>query len=143
MPASLATAAEVVVAVTFEQGGREVAFERSRITRDAEGNVATTVLERRGFRRPDGAQGGGGGTGEFSLPCDDHALTVSPDGDLELRLRDPNPDAPVGSWMLRFGWQGDRWLPLALEAPFQVRLLFVPVRGRFVTTFEGWAFAGE
>jgi hypothetical protein len=98
LPASLATAAEVVVAVTLEQGGREVAFERSRITRDAEGNVSTTVLERRGWRRPDGVQGGGGGgTAELALPCDDHDLAVTPDGDVELRLRDrtrTRPSAP-------------------------------------------------
>ena len=144
LPASLATAAEVVVAVTLEQGGREVAFERSRVTRDAEGNVSTTVLERRGWRRPDGVQGGGGGgTAELTLPCDDHDLAVTPDGDVELRLRDPNPDSPVTTWTLRFGLRGERWLPVELVAPFEVRLLFVPVRGRFVTTFEGWAFTGD
>lgn len=144
LPASLATADEVVVAVTLEQGGREVAFERSRVTRDADGNVSTTVLERRGWRRPDAVQGGGGGgTTELALPCDDHDLVVAPDGDAELRLRDSTPDAPVTTWTLRFGWQGERWLPVELVAPFEFRLLFVPLRGRFVTTFEGWAFAGD
>jgi hypothetical protein len=145
LPASLAAADEVVVAVTLEQGGREVAFERSRVTRDAEGNVSTTVLERRGWRRPDTVQGGGGGggTAELTLPCDDHDLAVTPDGDVELRLRDADPDSPVATWTLRFGRRGERWLPEELVAPFEFRLLFVPVRGRFVTTFEGWAFAGD
>jgi hypothetical protein len=144
LPASLATAAEVVVAVTLEQGGREVAFERSRVTRDAEGNASTTVLERRGWRRPDAVQGGGGGgTTEWPLPCDDHDLAVATDGNVELRLRDATPGSPVTTWTLRFGRQGERWLPLELLAPFEVRLLFVPVRGRFLTTFEGWAFAGD
>jgi len=77
------------------------------------------------------------------LPCDDHALEVTPAGEVELRVRDPNPDSPVANWTLRFGLQGERWLPVALVAPFEVRLLFVPVRGRFVTTFEAWAFAGD
>jgi len=121
-----------------------LAFERSRVTRDADGNVSTIVLERRGWQRPDAVQGGGGGgTTELALPCDDHDLVVAPDGDVELRLRDSTPDSPVTTWMLRFGWQGERWLPVELVAPFELRLLFVPLRGRFVTTFEGWAFAGD
>lgn len=144
LPASIASADEVVVAVTLEQGGREVAFERSRITRDAAGSVSTTVLERRGLRRPDGVQGGGGGgTNELTLSCDDHDLTVTPDGDVVLVVRDPSREAPVASWSLRFGRFGERWLPVELVAPFEIRLLFVPVRGRFMTTFEAWAFAGD
>lgn len=144
LPDALGTAREVVIAVTLEQGGREVAFERSRVTRDAAGNVATTVLERRGLRRPDGAQGGGdGGVGELALPCDGHELLVTPDGDVTLLLRDPDPAAPVASWTLRYALQGGRWRPLELAAPFELRVLFVPVRGRFVTTFEEWVFAGE
>lgn len=141
--ASLAPAHEVVVAVTLERAGREVAFERSRVTRDAEGNVSTTVRGRRGWRRPDGAQGGGGGTAELTLPGDDHDLSATAGGEATLLLRDPNPDAPVASWSLRFGLTGERWLPLEVVAPFELRVLFVPVRGRFVTTFEAWSFSGE
>jgi hypothetical protein len=140
LPASFASAHEVVLAVTLEQGGREVAFERSRISRDASGNVSTTVLERRGWRRPDGVQGGGGGTAELTLPCDDHDLAITRDGELRLLLRDPNPDSPVATWSLRFGLQGERWLPVELVASFELRVLFIPVRGRFVTTFEAWSF---
>ena len=140
LPDSLASAREVVVAVTLEQGGREVAYERSRVSRDEDG-VTTTVLERRGLRRPDG--GGGGGGDDFDLPCDDHALTLEDGGTARLELRDPDPDAVVERWSLRFGLLDGAWRPLELTAPFTVRLVFVPVRGRFVTTFEGWVFAAE
>lgn len=144
LPASLASSREVVIAVTLEQGGREVAFERSRISRDASGNVSTVVLERRGLRRPDGVGGGGGGgAAGLTLPCDGHELGITPDGDVTLLLRDPNPESPVATWSLRLGLRGERWLPLELAAPFELRLLFIPVRGRFVTTFEAWVFAGD
>ena len=148
LPAALRDAREVVVAVSLEQGGREIAFERSRIVRDPDGHTSTTVLEQRGLRRPGsgGGQGPGGGGGQppggdgLALPCDDHELDVDSDGHLRLHLRDADPDAPVAEWSLRFGYADGRWQPLELVAPFTVRVLLVPVRGRFVTSFEGWQF---
>jgi hypothetical protein len=144
LPESLASAREVVVSVTLEQGGREVAFERSHVLRDEDG-VTTTVLERRGLRRPDGGDGdgAGGGAQDFDLPCDDHDLTLEADGTARLELRDPDPDAVVERWSLHFGLLDGAWRPLELSAPFTVRVLFVPVRGRFLTTFDAWVFAAE
>ncbi len=148
LPTALQDAREVVVAVSVEQGGREIAFERSRILREPDGSTSTTTLEQRGLRRPGGAGGeapggpGGGAPGgdAFALPCDDHELDMDGDGQLHLSLRDPDPDAPVAEWSLRFDYADGRWRPLELIAPFTVRVLFVPVRGRFVTSFEGWQF---
>jgi hypothetical protein len=142
LPASLEAADEVVVAVTIEQGGREVAYERTRVAREGD-EVTTEVLERRGLRRPDGADGGGGGGDGDAfdlLPCDDHDLVLEDDGGLLLSLRDADPEAPVASWTLRFVDLDGVWRPAELIAPFEVRLLFVPVRGRFVTTFAEWRF---
>jgi hypothetical protein len=42
-----------------------------------------------------------------------------------------------------FGLLDAAWRPLERTAPFTVRVPFVPVRGRFVTTFEAWVFAAE
>lgn len=138
LPASLEAALEVEVAVAVEQGGREVAYERSRVRREADGTTSTTVLERRGLRRPEGAGAGGGGDA-FALPCDDHDLEV--EGDVaHLTLRDADPEAPVARWSLRFERVAGDWRPMELIAPFEVRVLFVPVRGRFVTTFDAWRF---
>ena len=143
LPESLASAREVVVAVTLEQDGREVAYERSRVQRDDDG-VTTTVLERRGLRRPDGGAGGGaGGVHGFGLPCDDHDVTLVEGDTARLELRDPDPDAVVERWSLRFGLLDGAWRPLELTAPFTVRVLFVPVRGQFVTTFDAWVFSAE
>ena len=141
LPASLEAALEVEVAVAVEQGGREVAFERSLVRRAADGTTSTTVLERRGLRRPDAAGGGGGGGAEetFALPCDDHDLSLEA-GVAHLTLRDADPDAPVAVWSLRFEQVDGAWRPMELIAPFEVRVLFVPVRGRFVTTFDAWRF---
>jgi len=139
LPTSLAAALEFEVAVAVEQGAREVAYERSLVRREADGTTSTTVLERRGLRRPEAAGGGGGGGDAFALPCDDHDLELE-GGTAHLTLRDPDPDAAVAVWSLRFGLLDGAWRPLELIAPFEVRLLFVPVRGRFVTTFAGWRF---
>lgn len=141
LPASLEAALEVEVAVAVEQGGREVAYERSLVRRGADGTRSTTVLERRGLRRPDAAgDAGGDGNGDaFALPCDDHDLDVD-GGVAHLTLRDTDPDAPVAVWSLRFEQVDGAWRPMELVAPFEVRLLFVPVRGRFLTTFDAWRF---
>lgn len=140
LPAALDAALEVEVAVSVEQGGREVAYERTLVQREADGTRRTTVLERRGLRRPDGGgDGGGQGAAGFELPCDDHDLAAEADG-WRLTLRDPDPEAPVGVWSLRFELVEGAWRPTELVAPFEVRVLFVPVRGRFVTTFAGWRF---
>jgi hypothetical protein len=140
LPASLEAAREFEVAVAVEQGAREVAYERSLVRREADGTTSTTVLERRGLRRPEAASDGGGGGGDgFALPCDDHDLDLD-GGTAHLTLRDPDPEAVIAEWSLRFGLLEGAWRPLELVAPFEVRLLFVPVRGRFVTTFDGWRF---
>jgi len=140
LPASLEAALEFEVAVAVEQGGRELAYERSLVRREVDGTTSATVLERRGLRRPDAAgDGGGGGGGAFALPCDDYDLEFE-GGTAHLTLRDPDPDAPVAVWSLRFALLDGGWRPVELVAPFEVRLLFVPVRGRFVTTFGGWRF---
>ena len=142
LPASPAAALEFEVAVAVEQGAREVAYERSLVRREADGSTSTTVLERRGLRRPEAVGDGGGGGGDaFALPCDDHDLDLDLErGSAHLTLRDPDPDAAVAAWSLRFALLDGAWRPLELIAPFEVRLLFVPVRGRFVTTFAGWRF---
>ncbi len=141
LPGSLEAALEVEVAVAVEQGGREVAYERSLVRRESDGTTSTTVLERRGLRRPDAAgDGGGGGDGDaFALPCDDHDLDLE-GGVARLTLRDADPDAPVAVWSIRFEQIDGAWRPMELVAPFEVRVLFVPVRGRFVTTFDAWRF---
>jgi hypothetical protein len=141
LPHALATASEVVVAVTLEQGGREVAYERSRVARGPDGERTTTVLERRGLRRPEGPAGGAGGA--FELPCDDHDLEVDASGHVRLTLRDPDPDAAVASWTLRFAPVAGVLRPASLIAPFAIRVLFVPIRGRFATEFTDWRFAPD
>lgn len=140
LPAALRDAREFVVAVTVEQSGREIAFERTRVVRRADGSTTTTVLERRGLRRPDGTGGAPTGGADFVLPCDGHVLDVDGTGRALLRLRDPAPGATVTEWALRFDAVDGRWQPVELVAPFTLRVLLVPVRGRFVTVFDAWRF---
>jgi len=138
---ALDQASEFILSVSLEQGGREVAYERSHVTRGADGATTTTTLERRGLQRPSGTGGASGGpTPSWTLPCDDHDLAVDATGRAWLTLRDPEPDAPVSEWALQFDLHDGRWQPVALSAPFTVRVLFLPVRGRFVTTFSDWRF---
>jgi hypothetical protein len=140
--AAFEDATHVTVAVLLEQAGREVAYERSRLTRGGDGTLQSEVLERRGLRRPDAA-GGGADTGSFTLPCDDYDVDDDGAGGVSLVLRDPDPGAPVPSWTLRFVSSEGRWQPLEMVAAFQVRILFVPVRGRFVTVFDDWDFGSQ
>ena len=140
VPAALREAREVVVSVTLEQGGREIAFERSRILRAQDGGTTVSVLERRGLRRPGGTGGPPGDGGRFEWPCDDHALLFRDDGHVELRLRHADPDAPVAEWLVRLVASDGRWRPVELVATFTVRVLLVAIRGRIVTTFDAWRF---
>lgn len=137
---SLASASSVTISVTLEQGGREIAFERSRVDRSDDGIRTATTLERRGLRRPEAGQTAGAPPGGGALPtCDDHDLTID-EASAVLTLRALDPDSVAPTVTLRFDEAAGTWLPTALEAPFTVRLLFVPVRGRFLTTFEAWSF---
>lgn len=143
IPRAFAAAHEVVVAVRVVQGSRELAFESSRLQRNAAGDFDSMTLERRGFRRPAGAGGEGAGGvpgSSFDLPCDQAELTELVPGELQLYLVDVGPDAFVAEWTLRFRLAPEGWLPVSVSAPFEVRVLLLPVRGRFVTEFSGWLF---
>lgn len=146
LPASLDAATHVVIAVTLEQGGREIAYERSRVVKSADGTESSTTLERRGVRRPGRTSGSTDGSSRandaFDLPCDRHELEWDDDGHALLTLYDDDPDAPVDVWSLRYALVEGTWRPVELSAPFTVRIAFVPVRGRFVTEFSEWRFAG-
>jgi hypothetical protein len=131
---------EVVLAVTVWQGSRELAHEASLLQRNDAGAFEGTTIARRGLRRPAGAGDAGGvaPTGGFDLPCVDHEVASMPSGEIELRLSDP--EAPVRVWTLRFSPAPQGWLPISISVPFEVRVLLVPVRGRFVSEFSGWVF---
>jgi len=139
---SFERAHEVVLAVTVWQGSRELAYEASRLRRNESGEFESSTIARRGLRRPSGTGevGGDGGTGGLALPCDGHELVGLTPGELELRLASPDPDALVRDWTLRFSATPHGWLPVSISIPFEVRVLLLPVRGRFVSEFSGWVF---
>lgn len=144
LPSALGEATTFVVSVAIEQGRREIAYERSRVSRAADGSTTSTTLERRGLRRPNDAGGAdAGGPIDFTLPCDDHDLDVDSDGVAHLTLRDASNDAPVSMWSLQFEYVDGRWRPLELRAPFLVRIVLVPVRGEFITRFAEWRFEDD
>jgi len=144
VPASFERASEVLLAVSVMQGRTELAFEASHLKRNAEGLFDSTTVERRGWQRPEGTRGGGATPGEtFSFSCDRYELIVLSDSEVELRVFDDDPDAFVDQWTLRFVQSPHGWLPKSISAPFEVRVLLIPVRGRFITEFSDWVFVSN
>jgi hypothetical protein len=140
---SFEVAHEVVLAVTVWTGSRELAHEATHLRRTSTGDFESTTIAQRGIRRPGGA-GDATGTpaaGGFDLPCAGHELVSLPSGEVELRLNDPDSEGMVRDWVLRFGAAPHGWVPVTISIPFEVRVLLLPVRGRFVSEFSGWVFA--
>ena len=127
--------------VGIEQGEREIAYQRQRAERAADGTWTTETLERRGLPRPPGTGGDGpdGGFAELGLVCDGAELETTASGDVVMTLP-PVEDGPVTGWNLTFAPLGSRWVPREAIGDFEARIAFVPVRGRFVTTFDAWRF---
>jgi hypothetical protein len=139
-------ASAYVVGVTVEQGTREIAYERARQTRAEDGSWTSETLERRGLRRPgDGGEQDGDATfGDVPISCEGHELRPGEDGQVVLALPGQEGEgASITGWSLRFEPAGERWLPRELIAEFEARVVFVPVRGRFVTTLDEWRFEGR
>lgn len=131
------------VGVAIEQGNREIAYELSQQTREPDGSWTSETIERRGLRRPDdaGEQDGDATFGDLPLSCDGHELSERDDGHVILALPGEESDeGAITGWNVRFEPTADRWLPRELIAGFEARIVFVPVRGRFVTTLDGWEF---
>ena len=136
-----ATAYRVSVAVL--QGDSEVAYELAQQTRRPDGSWASETIERRGLRRPGnaGAQDGEGTFGDVPLACDGHELEEVEGGDVVLTLPGREGDeGAITGWSLRFERLGPRWLPSELVADFEATIVFIPVRGRFVTVLSNWRF---
>lgn len=134
------------VGVSVEQGSREIAYELAQQTRAADGSWTSETIERRGLRRPGnaGEQDGEATFGDVPISCEGHELSRTEGGQVVLSL--PGQEGEGGSitgWSLRFEPTGGRWLPRELIAEFEARVVFVPVRGRFVTTLSDWRFEGR
>lgn len=131
------------VAVAVEQGDREVAYELAQQTRLDDGSWESETIERRGLRRPtdSGRQDGDATFGDVPIDCEGHEIRENDDGEVVLTLpaREGDESAITG-WSIRFDRSAQRWLPLELIADFEARIVFIPVRGRFVTTLTDWRF---
>lgn len=131
------------VSVAIEQGEREIAYELVQQTRLDDGSWASESLERRGLRRPGNAdqQDGDGTFGDIPISCEGHEIEADTEDHWVLSLAAPERDeGAITGWSIRFDREADRWLPLELVASFETRIVFVPVRGRFVTTLSDWQF---
>lgn len=131
------------VSVAIEQGEREIAYESAQQTRRDDGSWASETLERRGLRRPSGSgrEDGDGTFGDIPISCEGHVIEQAADDQLVLSLTATDGDeGAITGWSVRFDREDDRWLPLELIASFETRIVFVPVRGRFVTTLSDWRF---
>jgi hypothetical protein len=131
-------ASSVVTTLTILQGDRELAYNRSRSYRDDDGELQTELLERRGAERPGGG-GDGEGQGELDLSCEGHTLTEEPADRLTLELP-ATEEGPLQGITLAFVRTRERFLPVRIDARFQVRILFIPINGTATTLFSEWTF---
>ena len=131
------------VGVAIEQGEREIAYELAQQTRGPDGTWTSETIERRGLRRPDdaGSQDGEATLGDVPLSCEGHDVTRRDDGQVVLTLPgQEDEEGAITGWSVRFEPTPERWLPREMIAGFETRIVFIPVRGRFVTTLDDWRF---
>ena len=129
-------ASSVVSSVTIKQGNREMAYIRSQLLKDNEGEWQTEVLEQRGMQRPGGGEDSG--QGEFAFDCEGHELQALDTNSFQLGLQESNKDIPVSAYTLLFNYHNGWYVPKEITANFQVSIVFIPVSGTFNTVFSDW-----
>lgn len=137
---TLETAVSYSSTTSVLQGEKEVYYLLTDNRRDEAGGWQMEKLEERSAL-PFGDMGGGfGGDNEDeSVEETCEGATVEKIGqDWQLEL--PQEDSPVKEWNMTFRPYRDTFLPGTMQGKFDVRILLIPFRGTFTTSFDDWAF---
>lgn len=129
-------AVEVVMSTQIMQGTREFAYSRIRLYKEGD-NWQSETLEERGVRRPNSAQSDDGAEPSFAFDCTEHTLSTTAQG-WRLEITEQNEDLPIDRWQLEFTRSQGVVVPLTVSGQFEARILLIPFRGTFVTSFDGW-----
>ena len=120
--------------------GREMGYQKARLTRDDAGELQSEVLEERGQRPPED-EGEDESEDEFSFNCEGNELELlGSDGSYRLTLQEDDEEIPVDEYRLEFVPQGERYLPRSIIANFNTTFVLIPVRGTFTTNLSEWTF---
>jgi hypothetical protein len=129
-------AVEVIMSTQIMQGNREFAYSRIRLYKEGDAWQSET-LEERGVRRPNTAQSDDGAEPSFAFDCTEHTLSTTAQG-WRLEITEQNDDLPIDRWQLEFTRSQGVVVPLSVSGQFEARILLIPFRGTFVTSFAGW-----
>ena len=124
------------------QGEKEVYYLVTDNRRDDAGEWQMEKLEERSAL-PFGNVGGGGfGDDEEDETTEEtcEGATVEKRGNEWLLELPQEEDSPVKEWTMTFTPYRDTFLPGTMQGRFDVRILLIPFRGTFTTSFNNWAF---
>jgi len=140
---ALETARSYSSTTTVFQGEKEVYYLVTDNRRDEAGEWQMEKLEERSAL-PFGDMGDGfGGDDDEDEETTEEACegaTVEQIGDDWLLELPQEEDSPVEEWTMTFTPYRDPFLPGTMQGRFDVRILLIPFRGTFTTSFEDWAF---
>lgn len=140
---TLETAQSYSSTTTVLQGDKEVYYLVAANVRDTAGEWQMETLEERSAL-PFGDMGGGGfgdddEEDETTEETCEGARVEKLGNDWLLEL--PQEEgSPVKEWTMTFTPYRDTFLPGTMQGRFDVRILLIPFRGTFTTSFENWAF---
>ena len=124
------------------QGEKEVYYLVTDNRRDDAGEWQMEKLEERSAL-PFGDMGGGFGDDEEEDETTEETCegaTVEKVGDDWLLELPQEEGSPVKEWTMTFTPYRDTFLPGTMQGRFDVRILLIPFRGTFTTSFSDWAF---
>ncbi len=131
-------ASQVIMTTNIMQGQREFAYSKLKLYKDRAGEWQSDILEQRGVQRPQNSQGTeDGAEPSFEFSCDEHEIIEETSG-WTLSLQEQNPDIPVEAWVVTYGYENNALVPLSISGDFEAKILLIPFRGSFNTSFSDW-----
>lgn len=122
------------------QGQRELAYSKLQLYKDEASQWQSELLEQRGLQRPQDSEGRqDGAEPSFDFSCEGHELTAQ-DAGWTLKLQS-TPEIPVEAWIVNFGFEGETLVPFSISGAFETKILLIPFKGSFNTTFSNWSLA--
>jgi hypothetical protein len=135
---SFEIASQVIMTTNIMQGQREFAFSKVKLYKDRAGQWQSESLEQRGMQRPDDTKTEDDGVEpSFSFDCSGHEL-MQDDSGWTLTLQEKNPDIPVDAWVVTYGYAEQVVVPISVSGAFEAKILLIPFRGSFNTSFSEW-----
>ena len=135
---SFEIASQVIMTTNIMQGEREFAYSKLKLYKDRTGQWQSEMLEQRGMKRPEDSEGADDGAEpSFSFDCDGHEL-IQQESSWTLTLQESNPDIPVDAWVVTYSYSGSVVVPISVSGAFEAKILFIPFRGSFNTSFSDW-----